>query len=240
MAEYRLDGLTALVTGASRGIGAEVASRLGSAGARVALLARTRAALEQGAAIIGNGAFAVECDVSDQGAVARAVTEVRERFAGAPDIVVSNAGLFTIRAIDETSIEEFNSLVATNLTAPFMLVSAFLADMRARRSGHIVTIGSVADRHIFPGNAAYSATKYGTRAIHEVLREETRGSGVRVTLVSPASVNTDIWDPIHYLGTDDAPDRSGMLDPSAVGEAVLFAVTQPPSVNIDELRFSRS
>jgi len=103
-----------------------------------------------------------------------------------------------------------------------------------------VTIGSVADRHIFAGNAAYSATKYGQRAMHEVLREETRGSGVRATLVSPAAVDTDIWEPIQYHGTDARPDRSGMLSPDSVGTAVVFAISQPSQVNVDELRLSRA
>lgn len=76
--------------------------------------------------------------------------------------------------------------------------------------------------------------------MHEVLRAETRGTGVRSTLISPASVSTDIWEPIRYHGTGDRPDRSVMLDPSSVGAAVLYAVTQPRVVNIDELRLSRS
>jgi NADP-dependent 3-hydroxy acid dehydrogenase YdfG len=112
--------------------------------------------------------------------------------------------------------------------------------MRARGSGHIVTIGSIADRHIFAGNSAYSATKYGQRALHEVLREETRGTGIRTTLISPAAVDTDIWEPIQYPGADAPPDRSGMLAPDAVAAAVLFAVMQPAGVNVDELRLSRS
>jgi NADP-dependent 3-hydroxy acid dehydrogenase YdfG len=182
----------------------------------------------------------VECDVTDSSSIARAIAVIRDAFGGAPDVLVNNAGLFAIRAIEETSASELDSLIATNLTAPFTLVREFLPGMRARGSGHIVTIGSVADRHIFAGNAAYSATKYGTRALHEVLREETRGSGVRATLISPASVDTDIWDPIQYLGTDAKPDRSGMLPSTAVAEAILFAVTQPANVNIDELRLSRA
>ena len=235
-----LNGRTALVTGASRGLGAEISAAFARDGVRVALLARTRGALEEHAHRIGSGAFAVECDVTDSASAESAVSLVRARFGAAPDIVVSNAGLFVIQSIEDTSVEQFSSLVSTNLTAAFVFTKSFLAEMKQRGSGHIVTIGSVADRHIFAGNAAYSATKYGARAMHEVLREETRGTGVRATLISPASVDTDIWDPIQYLGTDDKPDRSSMLSPSSVGEAVLYAVTQPSSVNIDELRLSRA
>ena len=238
--DFSLEGQTALVTGASRGIGEEVATWLALAGARVALLARTREALEKVASRIGNDSFAVPCDVTDASSVQRALAQVRETIGGAPDVIVNNAGLFTIKAIDETPVAEFESQVAANLTAPFRLIREFLPDMRSRGSGHIVTIGSVADRQIFEGNGAYAATKFGARAMHEVLRAETRGTGVRATLISPASVDTDIWDPIQYYGSADKPDRRAMLDRSAVGNAVMFAVTQPANVNIDELRLSRS
>ena len=235
-----LEGKSALVTGASRGIGAAVAIALASSGARVALLARTRDALDGAARRAGNDSFGVECDLSVPASIDRAVETVRTRLGGAPDILVNNAGLFTIRAVEDTTVAEFDAIVATNLRAPFVLIHAFLAGMRARGSGHIVTIGSVADRTIYAGNAAYSTTKFGARAMHEVLREETRGSGVRATLVSPAAVSTDIWDPIQYFRTDVRPDRSSMLDVSAVARAVVFVVTEPSDVNVDELRLSRS
>ena len=231
---------SALVTGASRGIGAAVALALAAGGARVALLARTRAALDEVARRAGNDSFPVECDLSSAAATGSAVETVRATLGRAPDILVNNAGLFTIRGVEDTTVAEFDSIVATNLRAPFVLIHAFLADMRARRSGHIVTIGSVSDRTIYAGNAAYSATKFGTRAMHEVLREEIRGSGVRATLVSPAAVSTDIWDPIQYFGTDVRPDRSSMLDVSAVARAVVYVVSEAPGVNVDELRLSRS
>ncbi|HMA20649.1 MAG TPA: SDR family oxidoreductase [Gemmatimonadaceae bacterium] len=235
-----LQGKSALVTGASRGIGAAVSLALAAAGARVALLARTRAALDDVAMRAGNDSFPVECDLSSAASTDSAVEVVRATLGGPPDILVNNAGLFTIRGVEDTTVADFDSIIATNLRAPFVMIHAFLADMRARGYGHIVTIGSVGDRTIYAGNAAYSATKFGARAMHEVLREETRGSGVRATLVSPAAVSTDIWDPIQYFGTDVRPDRSSMLDVSAVARAVVYAVSEASQVNVDELRLSRS
>ena len=235
-----LAGRTALVTGASRGVGAAIARALANAGARVGVASRTRTALDQLAAEIGNGAFTVECDLADMSSAGDAVAAVRSTLGGAPDILVNNAGLFVIRGIDETSAEELQSLLSTNVTGAFALTRSFLPEMKARGSGHVVTIGSIADRHIFPGNAAYSATKYASRAIHEVLRAETRGSGIRATLISPAAVDTDIWDPIQFHESTDKPDRSAMLSPESVAESVLFAVTRPADVNIDELRLSRA
>jgi NADP-dependent 3-hydroxy acid dehydrogenase YdfG len=231
---------TALVTGASRGIGAAVALSLAAEGFRVALLARTVDQLNANATKAGNGSFAVPCDVTDDSSIDHAVSQIRAEFGDAPGIIVNNAGLFVIRALEETSQDDFDGILATNLRAPFRLVREFLPAMKKRGSGHIVTIGSVADRHVFAGNAAYSATKYGQRAMHEVLREETRGSGVRATLVSPAAVDTDIWEPIQYHGSDARPDRSGMLSPDSIGAAVVFAISQPSQVNVDELRLSRA
>src|SRR4029079_5360805 len=129
---------------------------------------------------------------------------------------------------------------ATNLAAPFSFLTAFLPAMKNRGSGHVITIGSIADRHIFPGNAAYSAAKFGSRAVHEVLRAETRGTGIRATLISPSQKDTDIWDPIQYPGTSARPDRTAMLSPDSVADAVMFALTRPREVNIEELRLSRS
>jgi NADP-dependent 3-hydroxy acid dehydrogenase YdfG len=228
------------VTGASRGIGEAIAESLAAEGARVATISRSQDTLDKLAARIGNRSFAVACDITSPDQVASASDQILQSLGDAPDILVNNAGLFAIRRIEETSVAEFQSIIATNLTAAFSLVHAFLPDMRRRGSGHVVTIGSVADRHIFAGNGAYSAAKYGARALHEVLREETRGSGIRATLIWPSAVDTDIWEPIHYLDSYGRPDRSSMLHPRSVASAVLFALTQPQEVNVEELRLSRS
>jgi NADP-dependent 3-hydroxy acid dehydrogenase YdfG len=235
-----LAGRTAVVTGASRGIGEAISVALANAGARIALLARSSDKLNALANRIGNRSFAVECDVTDSAAIDRAVDTITSELSGAPDILVNNAGLFTIKSVDDTSREEFQSIIATNLIAPYAFLNAFLKPMRQRGNGHIITIGSIADRHIYPGNAAYSAGKFGARAIHEVLRAELAGSGIRATLVSPAGTDTDIWEPIQYPGTSIKPDRSAMLKAAAVADAVVYAVTRPSDVNIDELRLSRS
>jgi NADP-dependent 3-hydroxy acid dehydrogenase YdfG len=112
--------------------------------------------------------------------------------------------------------------------------------MRARKSGDIVTLGSIADRYAFTGNAAYSATKFGMRAFHEVLRAETRGSGVRAILVSPGPVDTEIWDPHEASIGTRFPKRADMLTADDVARAIVFAVSQPAHVDIDELRLTRS
>jgi Short-chain alcohol dehydrogenase of unknown specificity len=235
-----LSGRTAVVTGASRGIGAAIATALSSAGASVALLARSESAISALATKIGNGAEAIVCDVTDPESVEAAAGVVLEKFGGAPDIIVNNAGMFQIKPVSQIDPDEFLATLKTGVVAAFLLVRQFLPAMYDRRSGDIVTIGSSADRTAFAGNGAYAASKFGARALHEVLRAESRGSGVRTTLLSPSSVDTSLWQDIKFLGSETPPDRSTMIQASSVADAVVFAVCQPAEVTIEELRMSRS
>ena len=235
-----LAGRWAVVTGASRGIGAEVARRLVADGARVALVARGMEAMESLARELGDATAPVPCDLSDLTAVDRASRRIAQLAGGAPDIIVNNAGAFTVAPAHETSVDDFRRTLETNLTAPFALVRAFLPQMRARGTGHLVTLGSIADRAVFPGNAAYAASKHGVRALHEVLRAELRGTGVRASLVSPGPVDTELWDEIDPDNQPGFTPRAQMLAPADVAEAVRWVLLAPDTVNIDELRLSRS
>jgi NADP-dependent 3-hydroxy acid dehydrogenase YdfG len=229
-----LAGRSALVTGASRGIGRAVATALAGAGARLTLLARDSTQLETLAADLH--AKAIRCDVGKGSDVARALGEIGE----SPDIVVNNAGRFQPLPIEATTEDEFEHALAVNLLAPFRLVRALLPSMRERGRGDIVSIGSIADHMAFPGNAAYGASKHGLRALHDVLRMELRGTGVRVTLVSPGPVDTSLWDEIDPDSRDGFTPRARMLSPNAVAAAVLYAVSQPPEVDVELVRLSRS
>ncbi len=235
-----LHDTTAVVTGASRGIGRAVAMSLAAAGAQVYLLARTAADLERAASEIGNGAIALPCDVTAPSDVARAAGLVAQRQRTGPLILVNNAGVFPLSSIESTDPALFEASIQANLIAPFRFLHAFVPVMRAESCGHVVTIGSVADRAIYTGNGAYSAGKFGARALHEVLREELRGSGVRSTLIAPSATDTPIWDPIDPDNRPGFPSRSSMLRPDDVAAAVLWAATRPTHVNIDELRISRT
>ena len=235
-----LGGKTAVVTGASRGIGAGIAEALGSQGVRVALVARNEAKLKERAARI-KGSIPVTCDVSDPKSVEQATRRIAGELNGAPDILVNNAGIFSVAVVEETTAETFIEAINTNLVGPFLFVRAFLGDMKKRKSGHIVTIGSISDRTIFTGNAAYSAAKFGLRAIHEVLRAELRGTGVRASLISPAATDTEMWNSVTVTDPVANPhSKRPMLDRDDVVSAVMFAITQPERVNVDELRLSRS
>jgi len=235
-----LGGKTAVVTGASRGIGAAIAESLAGQGVRVALVARNEAKLLERAARI-NGSIPVTCDISDPKSVEQATRRIAGELNGAPDILVNNAGIFSVAIVEETTAETFIETINTNLVGPFLFVRAFLGEMKKRKSGHIVTIGSISDRTIFTGNSAYSAAKFGLRAIHEVLRAELRGTGVRASLISPAATDTEMWNSVTVTDPVANPhSKRPMLERDDVVSAVMFTLTQPERVNVDELRLSHS
>jgi NADP-dependent 3-hydroxy acid dehydrogenase YdfG len=235
-----LAGRAAVVTGASRGIGAGIASALTVQGARVVLVARNEERLKQLSGKL-KGSIVVICDITDPESVERAAVTIATGLGEPPDILVNNAGIFNVAAVDQTEPQTFADTINTNLVGPFLFVRAFLGEMKKRKSGHIVTIGSIADRTIFSGNAAYSAAKFGLRAVHEVMRAELRGTGVRATLISPSATDTEIWNSVKIDDDSGKPaGKRAMLSPEDVVAAVLFALTQPERVNVDELRLSHS
>ncbi|MEP7067456.1 MAG: SDR family oxidoreductase [Gemmatimonadota bacterium] len=231
---------TALVTGGSRGIGLAIARALVREGVRVALLARGAEELAARAKELGGGTVAITADVSVASDVDRAVAQLRETFDGVPDLLVNNAGIFIPKPLHVLTREEFERMMQINLIAPFFVLRSLLPSWREQRSGHVITIGSVADRSIFPDNGAYSASKFGVRAMHEVLRAETRGMGVRTTLVSPSATDTPIWETVALAPDNRFPPREAMLRADAVADAVVWAATRPPHVNVDELRITAS
>ncbi len=222
-----LDGRVALVTGASRGIGGATAEALRRAGARVVRVARSLSPEE--------GFVDLPADLTDPRQVEALADRVR-RELGSPDIVVSNAGGFLLRPLEETTVADFDAQVDLNLRTAFTLARAFLPILRAAGQGCYVTIGSVADHVGFPENAAYAASKYGLRGLHETLLAEYQGTGVRLTLVSPGATDTAIWNSVDPDHREGLPRRADMLRPADVADAVLFVATRPPHVLIDWLR----
>ena len=226
----RLAGQVALVTGASRGIGAAVARLLAQEGARVVRVSRTLAG-----GTSSNGFQDLRCDLTDAAQVARMGSEVIAQH-GPPDVVVSNAGAFLLRSLEATEPAELELQLAANIKAPFYVARAFLPAMRAAGKGSFITVGSVADHVGFPENSAYAASKYGLRGLHETLLAEYGGSGVRLTLVSPGPTDTAVWDPVDPDHREGFPRRADMLRPVDVAEAILFVATRPSHVQIDWLR----
>lgn len=228
-----LRGRLVLVTGASRGIGRRTAERLTEAGAEVWAAARSESLLDQLAG--ETGARTLPLDLTDDTSVWSAVERVLEESGGPPDVVVHAAGVFSVAPLARETVKGFDRNVDVNLRGAFLLVRALLPAMLERGSGLLVNVGSVSGRRAFPGNAAYSASKYGLRGLHEVLLEEVRGTGVRATLLEPAATDTSIWDPLDPDADPNLPDRSQMLSPDDVAEAVLFLATRPPHVRVPVL-----
>ncbi len=224
-----LEGRVALVTGASRGIGRMIASRLAEEGAVVAALARTLDPAQRDRGVD------IPCDVTDALAVRAAVQQTVDRL-GVPDIVVNNAGAFLLKPLAETTDAEFAEQVGANLLGPFLILREVLPHLIERKTGHVITIGSVVDHQPYAGNAAYGASKYGVRGLHEITAAELRGTGIRTTLISPGPTDTRLWDQLDPDNREDLPARANMLTPLDVANAVVYAVTQPPRVAVEWLR----
>ena len=139
-----LSGRSAVITGASRGIGLECARVLHAAGARLVLVARSVDALARAGTELGSRTFAIACDMSEPDSVQAALQKIRLELSGAPDILINNAAQFFLAPIEQTSVSDFDRTLVVNLTSQFAFVREFLPDMRRRKRGHIVTIGSIA------------------------------------------------------------------------------------------------
>ena len=230
-ASLPLRGKVALVTGAGRGLGRAIALALGEAGASVVLAARTeREIVATTRALVRRGtrALAVVCDVRDAAEVAGLV-DAAMRSCRRLDIVVNNAGVFRMAPVARTDEALWNEVVDTNLKGTYLVTRAALPHLRRSR-GHFVNIVSIAGRMTFPDNAAYCASKWGALGFTNVLREELRDAGVRVTAVLPGAIDTPSW--------DAAPgrwDRRRMLSPTSVADAIVHACTQPAGTTTDEI-----
>lgn len=233
-----LGGKIAVVTGASRGIGRAVAEALEGAGALVVRLNRQVTDEKPLDSLRRTGGsdrrVEIKCDVTLESDVKRASAFVLDTI-GSPDILVNNAGSFLLKALADTTLEEFTKQIESNLLGAFLVLRA-LAPPMAEKSGHVITIGSVADHTTFPNNAAYAASKHGLRGLHDTVKAEF--PTLRTTLISPGATDTTLWDPVDPDRNPDLPNRSAMLKASDVAEAVFFAVTRRPGANVEWMSLS--
>lgn len=219
----------AVVSGGGSGIGREIALALARRGHPLALLGRRKALLEQTLAEAGGGGLALACDVRDAEAVAGAVREIEGRW-GAASLVVPAAGLAAIAPFEETAPERFREVLDTNLTGTFLLLRSLLPGMKRRGSGWIFPILSAAAQRGFPGWSAYCASKWGLAGLVAALREELRGSGLRVTALYPGATDSPLW--------DELPgdwNRALMVPPREVARAVVNALDADPAALVEEV-----
>jgi len=232
MTDTPLSGRLALVTGASAGIGAAAARALSSAGAHVVCSARRTEALE---AVVADcdSAEVLTLDVTDGEACATAFTD--RPF----DIVLVNAGIaIGSDGLADGEVDAWSQVIDTNIKGVLNTLRPVLAGMRDRGSGHVITLGSVAGRQVYPGGNVYCATKFAVRALYEAMRMEFVGSGLRFTTVDPGMVETE-FTMSRFDGDREKADAvyAGMtpLSSEDVADAILWAVTRPPHVDVGEI-----
>jgi len=216
-----MQGRTAVVTGASRGVGAAVARAFAAQGARVGLLSRS------GTDLGLEGAVGVACDVRDRDAVFAAVAQVVERL-GSLDCVVANAGIGAYGNFLDMDPEIVEAIIDTNLKGTLHTAAATLPHLIAAGGGDFVSLASVAALRAFPGESVYNASKFGQLGFTRALDHEMREHGVRCTNVAPGGVATDF-----AMGHGRTVESiEGMLSAEEVADVVVFCVTRPAGMRI--------
>ena len=229
MPDRPLEGRVALVTGASRGIGAATARAFASAGCAVVLAARGGDDLRRVAADLGG--LSVPTDVRDPAQVRALVAQAVSNY-GTLDLVVASAGIGVFGSVRDLTPEDWDRAMDVNLKGTFLTCQAALPHLLSNpRGGHVFTLASIAATRAFPGAAAYCASKWGVLGFTRVLAEEVRRQGVRVTAVLPGSVDSPFWE---AAGGTDLP-RDQMLRPEDVAGAILAVALQPPSLYTDDI-----
>jgi NADP-dependent 3-hydroxy acid dehydrogenase YdfG len=242
----RLDGTAALVTGASSGIGEATGLALAAEGAAVALVARRGERLRSLAAEIGRGggtAMVVEADITDAGRPAAVVAEVVDRL-GRLDTVVNNAGIMLLGPIADAAVEEWTRMFELNVSALMAMSHAALphlleaAEQGPRNVADLVNVSSVAGRRVAAGGGVYQATKHAVGAFSEAVRQEVAGRHVRVSLVEPGAVATELLDHVREEVRRHAEQRfAGVerLEAEDIADAIAYVVTRRRRVAVNEL-----
>ena len=228
-------GPTAVITGASSGIGAATARALHGAGYRMALLARRTDRLQALAAELGEGAVAIAADVTDRDSLLAAAEQIKQDLGGA-DVLVNNAGIMLLGPFSADQHADYRRMIEVNLLGAITTTEVFL-DQLLEGGGDIVNISSVAGRTARPGNGVYAATKWGLNGWSESLRQELLPE-VRVMLIEPGVVATELPTHITHEATKTAVDRlyhQAPVTAEDIAEVIAFAVSRPRHLAIHEI-----
>jgi NADP-dependent 3-hydroxy acid dehydrogenase YdfG len=236
-----LDGKVAVVTGASSGIGEATVRALAAKGAAVVAGARRKERLDGLVDEVtrdGGKAIAVECDVTDEGQAHGLVHRAVEEY-GRIDILVNNAGVMLLSTVGKSLSDQWRQMFEVNVMGLLYATDAAIGHMKGQGSGHLVNISSVAGRKVTrDSSGVYAGTKHAVNAISEGLRQELLKDNIRVTIVGPGTVATEL--PDHITDEDARESLSGILSierlqAEDVAEAVIYAVTQPERVSVNEI-----
>lgn len=235
-----LSGRVVAITGASSGIGEATALRLAEAGAAVALAARRLDRIEALAGRIrqeGGSAIALQCDVGEEEQAGEFVRRTQAEL-GRLDVLLNNAGVMLLGPIENAPTEEWRRMIHANVFGVLYCTHAALPLMREQGSGHIVNVSSVAGRVARLGSGVYNLTKFGVGAFSESLRQEGVPLGVRVTLIEPGAVATELPGHNRPEVLEQMAKRFAGVTPLAaedIAGAVLYAIGQPPNVSVNEV-----
>lgn len=228
-------GRVAVITGASSGIGEATARALAASGHRLALLARRGDRVEALAAELGNGALAIEADVTDRDSIVAAAQRVQDELGGA-DILINNAGVMLLAPFSSDQVSEMRQMVETNLLGAITATEVFLDQLRDG-GGDLVNISSVAGRTAKPGSAVYNATKWGLNGWSEALRQELQPD-IRVIVIEPGAVATELTH--HITDQRTKQDIEKFYDEVAItaddiADVIAFAIGCPRRMTLNEI-----
>jgi serine 3-dehydrogenase len=240
----RLEGKTALVTGASAGIGQACARALAAEGAKIIAAARRAERVEalrdeldreHGAETCG----ALAVDVRDRADVEDAIRKITDAGWGDVDLLINNAGLAAgLAPLHEGSFDHWDRMIDTNVKGLLNVSRLVLPGMVARGSGHVVNIGSVAGHEVYPSGGVYCGTKFFVRAINKAMRLDLHASGIRVTSIDPGLVETEFSE-VRFDGDGERARKvyegTRPLTPEDVADAVTWTVTRPGHVNVEDM-----
>jgi NADP-dependent 3-hydroxy acid dehydrogenase YdfG len=228
-------GRVAVITGASSGIGEATARALAADGHRLALLARRADRIQALADELGNGAIAIEADVTDRDSIVAAAERVQRELGGA-DILVNNAGVMLLAPYTSEQKAEIRQMVEVNLLGAMTATEVFLDQLRDG-GGDLVNLSSVAGRTARPGNAVYAATKWGMNGWSESLRQELQPD-IRVMVIEPGAVATELTDHITHADTKQAVEQmyhEMSITAQDIAEVIAFSVSRPQRMTLNEI-----
>jgi len=231
-----IKGKVIVITGASSGMGAATARKLGSMGAKLVLGARRTDRLEALIKEIGDNAVFEKTDVTVKSDLEKLINKAISSF-GRIDVLWNNAGIMPVSFFEEGNIEEWERMVDVNIKGVLFGIAAALPPMIAQGSGHILTTSSTAGLKIFPSTGVYSATKSAVKFLMEGLREEMAGK-IKVTTLYPGAVSTELGRDITSKKVFEMIGSMGTMptmEAEAIADAVIYAVSQPEHIGINEI-----